>query len=73
MEMDEAGREEREGLPLAECVQAGQDFGVVVVVQADAAHQELLVYLPHHWTAAAAAAADPSVTSVSTCLCARGD
>lgn len=35
-------------VPLAEGVQAGQHFGVVVVVQADAAHQELLVDLPHH-------------------------
>lgn len=29
-------------------MQAGQHFGVVVVVQADAAHQELLVDLPHY-------------------------
>ena len=35
-------------LLLAEGVQAGQHLGVVVVVQADAADQELLVYLPHH-------------------------
>lgn len=36
-------------------MQAGQDFGIVVVVQTDAAHQELLVYLPHHGTAATVA------------------
>jgi len=35
-------------------VQAGQDFGVVVVLQTDAAHQELLVYLTHHRAGAAA-------------------
>lgn len=39
-------------LPLAEGVQAGQNLGVLVVVQADAAHQELLVYLTHHWAGA---------------------
>lgn len=44
-------------LPLAERVQAGQNFGIVVVVQADTANQELLVYLPDHWTAAAVALA----------------
>lgn len=40
-------------LPLAEGVQAGQDFGVVVVVKTDTTHQELLVYLADHWTCAA--------------------
>ena len=40
------------GVPLAEGVQAGQYFWVVVVVEADAAHQELLVDLPHHRTGA---------------------
>ena len=35
-------------------MQAGQDLGVVVAVQADAAHQELLVYLPHHGAARSA-------------------
>ena len=35
-------------LLLAEGVEAGQDLGVVVMVQADAADQELLVYLPDH-------------------------
>ena len=35
-------------------MEAGQDLGVVVAVQADAAHQELLVYLPHHGAATAA-------------------
>ena len=32
----------------AEGVQAGQDLGVVIVIQADAADQELFVYLTHH-------------------------
>lgn len=36
-------------------MQAGQDFGIVVVIQADTAHQELLVYLPHHGATAAVA------------------
>ncbi len=35
-------------------MQAGQDFGIVVVLQTDAAHQELLVYLTHHRAGAAA-------------------
>ena len=35
-------------LPFSEGVQARQDLGVVVVVQTDAADQELLVYLPDH-------------------------
>ena len=35
-------------LLLAEGVEAGQNLWVVVVVQADAADQKLLVYLPHH-------------------------
>lgn len=39
-------------LPLAEGVQAGQDLGVAVVIQTDAADQELLVYLTHHWAGA---------------------
>lgn len=39
-------------LPLAESVQAGQDLGVAVVIQTDAADQELLVYLTHHWAGA---------------------
>ena len=37
-------------IPLAEGVQAGQHFGQVVALQADAADQELLVDLSHHWT-----------------------
>lgn len=40
-------------LLLTECVQTGQDFRVVVVVQTNAAHQELLVNLPDHRTGAA--------------------
>lgn len=40
-------------VPLAEGVQAGQDFGVVVVLQTNAADQELLVYLSHHRAGAA--------------------
>lgn len=39
--------------PFAECVQTGQDFGVVIMIQTNAAHQELLVYLPDHWARAA--------------------
>lgn len=39
-------------LPLAEGVQAGQDLGVAVVIQTDAANQKLLVYLTHHWAGA---------------------
>lgn len=39
--------------PFTEGVQAGQDFGVVVVVQTDTTHQELLVYLADHWACAA--------------------
>ncbi len=40
-------------LLLTEGVQAGQDLGVVIMVQANAADQELLVYLPDHWAGAA--------------------
>lgn len=40
-------------VPLAEGVQAGQNLRVVVVLQANAAHQELLVYLSHHRAGAA--------------------
>lgn len=39
-------------LPLAEGVQTGQDLGVAVVIQTDAADQKLLVYLTHHWAGA---------------------
>ena len=42
------------GLPFTEGVETGQHLGVVVAVQADAAHQELLVYLTHHRAATAA-------------------
>lgn len=42
------------GLPLAEGVETGQDFRIVIVLQTDAAHQELLVYLTHHRAGAAA-------------------
>lgn len=38
---------------LTEGVQAGQHFGVVITVEADAADQELLVYLPDHRAGAA--------------------
>lgn len=41
------------GLLLTESVQAGQDLGVVIVVQTNAADQELLVYLPDHRAGAA--------------------
>lgn len=41
------------GLLLTEGVQAGQDLGVVIVIQANAADQELLVYLPDHGAGAA--------------------
>ena len=34
-------------------MQAGQDLGVVIMVQANAADQELLVYLPDHRAGAA--------------------
>lgn len=34
-------------------MQAGQDLGVVIMVQANAADQELLVYLPDHGAGAA--------------------
>lgn len=40
-------------LLLTEGVQAGQDLGVVIMVQTDAADQELLVYLPDHGAGAA--------------------
>lgn len=40
-------------LLLTEGVQAGQDLGVVVMVQTNAADQELLVYLPDHRAGAA--------------------
>ncbi len=40
-------------LLLTEGVQAGQDLGVVIMVQANAADQELLVYLPDHRAGAA--------------------
>lgn len=33
-------------------MEAGQDLGDAVVIQADAADQELLVYLTHHWAGA---------------------
>lgn len=33
-------------------MEAGQDLGGAVVIQADAADQELLVYLTHHWAGA---------------------
>lgn len=39
-------------LLLTERVQTGQDFGVVIVVQTNAADQKLLVYLPDHRAAA---------------------
>lgn len=34
-------------------MQAGQDLGVVIMVQTNAADQELLVYLPDHGAGAA--------------------
>lgn len=34
-------------------MQAGQDLGVVIMVQTNAADQELLVYLPDHRAGAA--------------------
>lgn len=40
-------------VPLAEGVQAGQNFRIVVVLQTNAADQELLVYLSHHRAGAA--------------------
>lgn len=40
-------------LLFAEGVQAGQDLGIVIMVQTNAADQELLVYLPDHRTCAA--------------------
>ena len=42
-----------ESLLLTEGVQAGQDLGVVIMVQTDAADQKLLVYLPDHRAGAA--------------------
>lgn len=33
-------------------METGQDLGGAVVIQADAADQELLVYLTHHWAGA---------------------
>lgn len=39
-------------LLLTEGVQTGQDLGVVIVVQTNAADQKLLIYLPDHWAAA---------------------
>lgn len=33
-------------------MQTGQDLGVAVVIQTDAADQKLLVYLTHHWAGA---------------------
>lgn len=40
-------------LLLTERMQAGQNLGVVIPVQTDAADQELLVYLPDHGAGAA--------------------
>lgn len=40
--------ERRHLLPFTERVQTRQDLGVAVVIQADAADQELFVYLTHH-------------------------
>lgn len=40
-------------VPLTEGVQTGQHFRVVVVLQTNAADQELLVYLSHHGAGAA--------------------
>lgn len=42
-----------QSLPLTEGVQAGQDLRVVIMVQTNAADQELLVYLPDHRAGAA--------------------